>query len=165
MTDSQVSLTISQPSPDFAILVTAAARAVADELLDAMAAAGLDEVRSNHGFVIRALAEGGLPLTELAARLGVSKQSAQQVVDEMERRRLVERVPSKEDRRSKTIRLTARGKEVRRTALAASERMEADLRHALGDAPVDTARAALERFIDQHGGLEEVRAGRARPIW
>jgi DNA-binding MarR family transcriptional regulator len=159
----------SQPSdtnpPDFAILVTAASRGVADRLIEAMGRAGLDEVRSNHGFVIRALGEGSLTLTELAGRLGVSKQAAQKVVDDMEGRGLVERTPSSTDRRAKAIRLTGRGRKVRKTALATSRRFEAELREDLGDEVVDAARAALERFVERNGGLEEVRAGRARPIW
>jgi DNA-binding MarR family transcriptional regulator len=138
---------------------------VADRLIEAMGEAGLKEVRSNHGFVIRALGLGSLTLTELAARLQVSKQAAQKVVDEMEKRRLVKRVPSSTDRRAKAIRLTARGLKVRRTALATSRRMEAELRRELGDSSVDVARHALEHFVERNGGLEEVRAGRARPIW
>src|SRR3954462_11942485 len=102
MTDRQSMGTNS--SPDFAILVTAASRCVADRLIEAMRKAGLDEVRSTHGFVIRALGDGSLTLTALAARLGFSKQAAKKVVDEMERRRLVERAPSPTDRRSKPIR-------------------------------------------------------------
>jgi DNA-binding MarR family transcriptional regulator len=160
MPDSQPKSTI-----DLAILLTAASRGVADRLIEAMRRAGLDEVRSNHGFVIRALADGGLTLTELAARLGVSKQAAQKVVDDMERGGLVERVPSSSDRRAKAIRLTKRGLKVRKTALAASRRMEAELRRDLGDTVVDAARYALEHFVERNGGLEEVRAGRARPIW
>jgi DNA-binding MarR family transcriptional regulator len=152
-------------APDFAILVTAASRCVADRLIEAMRKAGLDEVRSTHGFVIRALGEGSLTLTALAARLGVSKQAAQKVVDDMERRRLVERAPSTTDRRSKPIRLTRRGHKVRRTALATSHRLEAELRDELGDRSVEAARAVLERFVERNGGLEEVQAGRARPIW
>jgi DNA-binding MarR family transcriptional regulator len=152
-------------SPDFAILMTAASRCVADGLLDAMAGAGLDEVRSNHGFVIRALADGGLSLTELAGRLGVSKQAALKVVDDMERRGLVERAASTTDRRSKTLRLTDRGRAVRKTALATSRRMERELRAELGPDDVDAARRVLERFVERSGGIEEARAGRARPIW
>jgi DNA-binding MarR family transcriptional regulator len=150
---------------DLAILLTAASRGVADRLIDAMRRAGLDEVRSNHGFVIRALGDGSLTLTELAARLGVSKQAAQKVVDDMERRRLLERVPSSTDRRAKGIRLTSRGHKVRRTAFATSEQLEAELRIDLGDEAVDAARAFLEHFVEENGGLEDVRAGRARPIW
>jgi DNA-binding MarR family transcriptional regulator len=150
---------------DLAILLTAASRGVADRLIDAMRGAGLDEVRSNHGFVIRALGAGSLTLTELAGRLGVSKQAAQKVVDDMEGRGLLERVSSTTDRRAKAIRLTARGRKVRRTALATSRRLEDELRADLGDGVVDSMRAALERFVERNGGLEEVRQGRARPIW
>lgn len=155
--------TVSEP--DFAILVTAAARRVADRLIEAMARAGHDEVRSNHGFVIRALAESDLTLTELAARLDVTKQAAQKVVDDMERRHLVERQASATDRRAKTIRLTPLGLAVRKTALAESRRMERELRDELGPDAVGAARRVLELFVAQGGGIDEARAGRARPIW
>jgi DNA-binding MarR family transcriptional regulator len=83
----------------------------------------------------------------------------------MERRGLLERVAHPEDRRAKVLRATDRGRKVRATALAASRRMERDLRRAAGDADVDALRRALGAFLDQHGGLDEAMAGRARPVW
>ena len=155
-----------EPSdPDFAILVVAATRAVADRLQAAMTAAGHTQMRPPFGFVIRALAEAGLTLTELAERLGVTKQAAIKVVDEMEAQGFVERRPAPGDRRSKIIGLTERGRDVRRTALATSHRMEDELRAGLGDADVDAARRVLLRFVEASGGLGDVHAGRARPVW
>jgi DNA-binding MarR family transcriptional regulator len=151
--------------PDFAILVVGADRCVVDRLQTTLRAAGHTEMRSTYGFVIRALAGGGLRLTELAERLDVTKQAALKVVDEMEARGLVERMPAPGDRRAKLLRLTARGQQVRERALAASERMEAELREDLGDADVDAARRVLLRFIERHGALEDALARRARPVW
>ena len=157
---------LREPSdPDFAILVVAATRAVADRLQAAMTAAGHAQMRPPFGFVIRALAEAGLTLTELAERLGVTKQAAIKVVDEMEAQGFVERRPAPSDRRSKIIGLTERGRDVRRTALATSHRMEDELRAVLGDADVDAARRVLLRFVEASGGLGDVHAGRARPVW
>src|SRR5919204_6005731 len=108
---------MTNPEPDFALLVTAAARSVADGLLDAHDRAGFDWMKSQYGFVLRALGDEGLRLTELAERLAVSKQAALQIVDEMEGHRLIGRETSSEDRRAKLIRVTERGRKVRSTAL------------------------------------------------
>jgi DNA-binding MarR family transcriptional regulator len=148
-----------------AILLVAASRAVADTLQVAMSRAGIEDMRSAFGYVLRALGEDGATLTELAERLAVTKQAAIKVVDEMERRGLLERVAHPDDRRAKVLRATDRGRKVRATALAASRRMERDLRRAVGDADVDALRRALGAFLEQHGGLDEAMAGRARPVW
>ena len=71
--------------PDFAILVVGATREVADRLNAAVRQAGIDDMRAPFGFVIRALAEAPLELTALADRLGVTKQAAGQMVDELKR--------------------------------------------------------------------------------
>jgi DNA-binding MarR family transcriptional regulator len=152
-------------APDWAILVVGADHCVVGRLQATMRAAGHDEMRPPYGFVIRALAAGGLRLTELAERLGVTKQAALKVIDEMEARGLVDRTPAPGDRRAKLIRLTTRGQAVRRRALAASERMEAELRADLGDADVEAARRVLLRFIERHGRLEDALERRARPVW
>src|SRR5436190_11152801 len=110
--------------PDFAIIATGVARVVADRLVAAVERAGIDNMRPSFGFVIRALAERDRTLTELAELLAVTKQAAIKVVDEMERRGFVDRTPDPADRRAKVLRLTEKGKRVRRAALTASRRME-----------------------------------------
>src|SRR3954453_22172161 len=83
-----------EDAPDWAILIVGANRCVADGLQATMQAGGPREMRPPYGFVIRALASGGLRLTELAERLGVTKQAALKIVDEMEAHGLVERTPA-----------------------------------------------------------------------
>ena len=95
-------------------------------------------------------------LTALAERLGVTKQAAIKVVDEMEARGFLVREPHPTDRRAKRLTLTRQGLAVRKAALAESHRMEAELRAALGDADVEAFRRVLEEF-----GVGE----RARPVW
>jgi DNA-binding MarR family transcriptional regulator len=151
--------------PDLAILVTGAARVVADRLGEAVERAGVDDMRSSFGFVIRALAERDRTLTELAELLSVTKQAAIKVVDEMEVRGFVERWVDPNDRRAKVLRLTPKAKQVRRAALTASQRMEQELRADLGDEDIETMRRALLRLLQRHGGLADATAGRSRAIW
>jgi DNA-binding MarR family transcriptional regulator len=151
--------------PDFALLVTAASRAVADGLGGAHRGAGFGWMKPQYGFVLRALGDEGLRLTELAERLGISKQAALQIVDEMDERGLIVRETSTEDRRAKAIRVTPKGQAVSRTALDASRGMERRLRREFGSDAVSACREVLLGFLDQYGGADEARSGRARPVW
>src|SRR5262245_21257206 len=121
------------PEADLAILVVGAARVVADRLGAAVERAGVTDMRAPFGYVIRALGAQDRTLTEVAALLAVTKQSAIKVVDEMERRGFLTRAPHPTDRRVKVLRLTEKGRVVRRAALAASREMERELRRELGD--------------------------------
>ena len=146
------------------MLVVGATRYVAERLGAAVAAAGIDDMRMPYGFVIRALYGSPMTLTELASLLGVTKQAAIKVVDEMQTRGLVTREPHAGDRRAKVLALTPRGLAVRRAARAESERMEAELRRELGD-DVDAFRRVLLRFLERHGGAEDAARARARTVW
>ena len=151
--------------PDLAILVTGAARVVADRLGAAVERAGVDDMRTPYGFVIRALADGDRTLTDIAALLAVSKQAAIKVIDEMEERGFVERHADPSDRRSKLLRLTAKGRRVRKAALAESHTLERELRRRRGDREIDAMRGALLDLLERHGALDQARAGRSRALW
>jgi DNA-binding MarR family transcriptional regulator len=156
----------SQPErTDFAVLVVAATHYVARRLDAAVAAAGIEGMRTPYGFVIRALHDSPLTLTALAERLRVTKQAAIKVVDEMETRGFLTRHPDPDDRRVKLLRLTDKGRTVRRAALSASHGIERELRRELGDPDVDALRTALESLLERHAALEDARAGRSRAPW
>jgi DNA-binding MarR family transcriptional regulator len=150
---------------DFAILVTGAARVISDRLGDAVLRAGVDDMRSSFGFVIRALAERERTLTELAELLGVTKQAAIKVVDEMELGGYVEREADPNDWRAKVIRLTPKARQVRRAALAESRRVEAGLRRDLGVSDIEAMRRVLLRLLERNGALDDATAGRSKAIW
>jgi DNA-binding MarR family transcriptional regulator len=156
---------VNDPQPDLAILVVGAARVIADRLNAAVERAGVDDMRTPFGFVIRVLANRDRTLTELADLLGVSKQAAIKVVDEMEARGFLTRHPDPDDRRVKLLRLTDKGREVRRAALAASHAIERELRRDLGDSDIDALRTTLEALLDRHAALEDARAGLSRAPW
>jgi aminopeptidase N len=63
-------------APDFAILITAANRCIADRLVEAVADAGGGSMRSSFGFVLRAVDAEQPTVSRLAELLGVTKQAA-----------------------------------------------------------------------------------------
>ncbi len=80
------------------------------ELLEGLAAAG-HEIRAKHGAVLANVDSGGTRLTELAVRAGMGKPALGELVDELERMGLVERVPDPTDGRAKLVVPTERGSE------------------------------------------------------
>jgi DNA-binding MarR family transcriptional regulator len=151
--------------PDFAIVVTGVARVVADRLGAAVERAGIQDMRASFGYVIRALAERERTLTELADLLSVTKQAAIKVVDEMEERDFIERVPDASDRRAKVIRLTPKARRVRRAALAESRKIERELTAELGASDVRAMRRTLLHLLERSGTLADAAAGRSRAVW
>jgi DNA-binding MarR family transcriptional regulator len=150
--------------PDIAILVAAGYRAVADRLRRDMERAGLGDMRPAYGFVIRAVAAEEPTINRLAELLEVTKQAASRLADEMERAGFISRTPDPNDRRSLRLRLTAKGKRVRKRALATSAAIEAELRSELGDDEVAALRRGLLALVTSEGALEDVLARRARPV-
>ena len=151
-------------APDLAILLAATGRAIADELGAAMRERDL-EVRPSFGFVIRAVAAEEPTINRLAELLGVTKQAASRLADEVESAGFVKRVAHAADRRSLRLRLTAQGAEVRALALQTSERLERELADVVGAAAVAGCRATLMALLARTGDVDAVLARRSRVIW
>ena len=105
-------------------LVDAAVRGAHDQ--------GFSEIRESWVPLLRHIEGDGIRGSELARRLGVTKQAAQQLTAEIEAHGYVERVPDPSDGRARIIRLTARGWQSWLAGLRASKQMEARLRASLG---------------------------------
>ena len=148
--------------PDFAILLTAANRCIADRLIDAVATVGGDRMRPSFGFVLRAVAAEEPTVSELAELLGVTKQATSRLVDDMVTLGFLQRADLPGDRRQKRLHLSPTGQRIRARALAESQSMEDELRQRFGDSDVDTMRKVLTDFVERHGGADELAARRAR---
>jgi len=148
--------------PDFAILLSAAYRAMTVRLRDELAGAGLGEMRSSYGFVIRAVDAEEPTVQRLAELLDVTKQSASKLADDMERAGYLERRPDPGDRRRVRLVLTERGRAVRKRALQTSRALERELTRTLGAGGAAAVRAGLLDIVERHGGLEDVMAQRAK---
>lgn len=95
-----------------AIALTAALLAAAGDLArrinDGVVARGF-EARPAFGFAFTRLAPDGATATDLAAHLGVTKQAASQLVDELVRKGYAERRPHPDDARARLVVLTELG--------------------------------------------------------
>ena len=138
---------------DFGILLGLAYQAFVVELRDDLGRAGLGGVGRADGYVFRALDQQPLTVSDLATRLGVTKQAAGQIVSDMEERRLVSRRPDPDDGRSRLLELTPEGRRALRRARAFHRKFEARLSRELGPEAVATVVHALEHIgrADGHG--------------
>lgn len=125
-----------------ATLVLAAAAGLVDAIHIRVAAAGFDDLRPVHGFAFSRLAAGATA-GELAEHLGVTKQAASQLVDELEDKGYVVRGPHPRDARARLLTLTERGWACTRAAEAAATEAMRGWRAALGPAGFDQLRDAL----------------------
>ena len=133
-------------------LLLTAHRALGGELLEGLSERGYPDVRPGHAALFMTIdRRTGTRLTELAKRAMMTKQGMMLLVDDLEGRGYVRRVPDPEDGRAKVVRLTARGRryvaEARRSLLA----LESRVRRQLGDRRYEQLRSSLETLI----GVEE----------
>jgi len=138
----------------FAALLRAARFAYGHAIRIALIEAGLDDIPKNGIFVIGALGRGGAPLAQIIDSLGVSKQSAGQLVDTLALRGYIERKIDPEDRRRLTVTLTPRGREAAAISRAAVERIDAALLKKVGREHVAHTRATLHALIELIRGKE-----------
>jgi len=149
-------------APDLSILIVAANRCVADRLGAAVATVGGEAMRPSFGFVIRAVAAEQPTVSRLAELLGVTKQAASRLADDMVTLGYLERAGDPADRRRTQLRLSPTGARIMARARAESEAMESELRERFGAEPVQQLRALLSDFVERHGGAAELAANRAR---
>jgi DNA-binding MarR family transcriptional regulator len=133
-----------------------AGQAAIEELHRRLAERGHPDVRPAHGYAFQAIGAEGATAPDLGERLGVTKQAAGQMVDELTRLGYVTREPDPSDGRRRVVKLTPRGVDCLRMSAEAFEEIVAEWR-ARGD-DVDAAVAALS-------GLADLSGGRLRPIW
>ena len=148
--------------PDFAILLTTANRCVADRLLQAVSEVDGGKMRNSFGFVLRAVAAEEPTVSRLAELLGVSKQAASRLTEDMVSGGFLRRGGDPNDRRRTPLQLTELGDRVRARALAESDAMEFELRQRFGDSTIEQFRTVLTEFVESHGAGAELAASRSR---
>jgi DNA-binding MarR family transcriptional regulator len=127
--------------------------------------AGYDDVPKNGLFIIGGLALEGreAPLSRLIEELGISKQSAGQLVDTLVTRGYLERNVDPEDRRRLVITLTDRGRDAVRVQSGARERID----HALENRVGENGMSALRKVLAALAGLKNdtmTQAGTPSPM-
>ena len=96
--------------------------------------------------VLPHLGGGGLLQSELTARMGLSKQAIQQLLDQLETQGLVRRVPDAVDKRAKRVELTEAGAAAAARRQNAEAALEDHLRNELGKKRFKAVRKALREL-------------------
>ena len=141
------------PDPDIGRLLLAAHRAIGSELLEEMNERGYPDAKPGHSAVFMNIdRRSGTNLTELARRARITKQGMMLVVDDMEERGYVRRVPDPEDSRAKIVRLTAKGRRYVAEARRSVQAIESRLRRDLGDRGYAEFRETLDWLANPDQG-------------
>jgi DNA-binding MarR family transcriptional regulator len=128
-------------------LLRAARTAYGSAIREALNEAGLDGIPKNGIFVIGAISRTGAPLADIIAELGVSKQSAGQLVDALVENGYLERTADESDRRRVTVSLSKRGRAAAQLSREAVERVDAALIKRVGREAVTHTRTTLLALI------------------
>jgi DNA-binding MarR family transcriptional regulator len=110
---------------------------------------GFDDLDAAHLNVFLYPGPQGLRPSELASRLGVSKQALNYLLGELERSGYVERTPHPDDQRSKRIALTRRGQAAILVIRDAVGQVEAEWADRLGAKRFGQLRALLTE-LNEH---------------
>ena len=118
---------------------------------------GHEDLRPAHGFILNLIGEGATT-SELAARLGVTKQGAAKLVASLVSTGYLERQAHASDRRATLITLAPRGRDALAAAAAAQNEIETRWAEMLGTSQMKAMRNALEHLAARsHATL--------RPTW
>ncbi|GHE41591.1 hypothetical protein GCM10018785_09060 [Streptomyces longispororuber] len=132
---------IHRPLPH---LLSDARRWFEEGLLATLEASGTAPVSAPQLQLFAVLDDPGTTVSELARRMGVTRQTAHQAVHGLIAAGLLEQVPDPASARQRLIRRTPEGRRVHREAVLVLERLEAQLAARIGREAVDALRAALE---------------------
>ncbi len=105
-------------------------------------------LRLAHTLLFPHLGGAGIRPTELARRLGISKQAVGPLVDDLVGWGMLERTADPHDGRATVVRLTEAGGAAILDGLSVLREVEAGLRADLGDAAIDTLHTTLLQVTD-----------------
>jgi DNA-binding MarR family transcriptional regulator len=117
---------------------------------------GFDDVRPVHGYAFVRISAGDATVADVAEHLGVTKQAASQLVEQLVQRGYVTRTPHPDDARARLLRLTSRGRACTRAAEQAAIAVTSGWRDQMGARDF----VALQRAL---GAV--VSPGPVRPPW
>jgi DNA-binding MarR family transcriptional regulator len=125
------------------LLMFVAYRAMEKRVLDAVVAAGYDDITLAQARVFQRIGPDGTRLGELAEQAQVTKQTAGFLVDQLERAGYVERTPDPADARARLVRVAKRGRAAGAVAAAVVAEVEDEWAAHLGARRMTQLREAL----------------------
>jgi DNA-binding MarR family transcriptional regulator len=116
-------------------------------IIDALHAAGFDDLVPAHLAVLRWPGPDGRRPVDLAAQASMSKQALNYLLGQLEERGYLERRPDPDDPRSRRVYMTERGAATREVIRDAVREVEAEWAAALGEEDLEQLRGLLQRLV------------------
>lgn len=130
--------------PNTATLMFIGHRAVESRVMEALAAAGFDDITLAQSRLLQRLDPQGMRLTDLAEQARVTKQTAGALIDQLQRAGYVLRAPDPTDARARLVTLSDKGLTLCGLAGREVAKVEAEWRQFLGERRFTQMRDALE---------------------
>ncbi|MFE9680655.1 MarR family transcriptional regulator [Streptomyces sp. NPDC006285] len=132
---------IGTPLPQ---LLLDARRWFEEALMATLEQAGMAPISPTQAQLFAALDTAGTTVSELARRMGVTRQTAHQAVHSLIGMGLLEQIPDPSSARRRLIRRTSRGADAHAEVVSLLAALEDELALRIGRRTVDSLRAALE---------------------
>jgi DNA-binding MarR family transcriptional regulator len=127
--------------------VLRAAAQLIEAVQSAVEGEGFDDIRPVHGYAFVRISHGGATVVDVAEHLGVTKQSASQLVDQLVQRGYVSRGQHPDDARARLLALTAKGAACTRAADRAATALLTSWRQQMGARDFEALHRALSAVV------------------
>jgi DNA-binding MarR family transcriptional regulator len=129
---------------------------VRDRLYEGVVAAGFDDLTAAHVGLWRYPGLEGLRPSQLADRVGITKQSVNDLLGHLEQHGYLLRGPDSADGRARVIRLTTKGRRLEQTIYAEAGAAQLRIAEILGPQRFAQLHSSLELLSDQLGASPTV---------
>jgi DNA-binding MarR family transcriptional regulator len=118
-----------------------------DRMYERLAAAGYPDVTPAQFALLRYPGVDGMRPSDAAELAGISKQTVNDLLGELERGGYLERKPHPEDGRGRIVRLTSRGKRLQRAAVRIGHEVEAAWAAEVGPERIASLKETLAEMV------------------
>ncbi len=129
---------------------------VRDQLYAGVVAAGYDDLNAAHVGLWRYPGLEGIRPSQLADRVGITKQSVNDLLGHLEHHGYLVRVPDEADKRARVIRLTPRGRRLEKTIYAEAGAAQLRIAEILGPRSYAELHRSLELLTERLLGSEAI---------
>lgn len=149
MSSDPLDISSDRPSPYVGALLGVVWQWVRDQLYAGVITAGYDDLNAAHVGLWRYPGLEGIRPTQLAGRVGITKQSVNDLLGHLEHRGYLVRVPDETDRRARVIRLTPRGRRLQETIYAEAGAAQLRIAEILGPEAFAELYSSLQLLTEQ----------------
>ena len=126
-------------------------QAIVSRIDEGLRAQGFTDLRPAHFVIFQQIHPDGSRITQLAEQAQITKQSMGALVDYVESRGYLERVPDPIDHRAKIVRLTSKGRALERAAREILAQTEVEWSKQIGPDRLQALKQTLQAIIDLIG--------------